>query len=414
MKTYDKQTHDLLKARNLQDLEEIADDLKIKGKVVPKLPFDFLNVIPLQDVAILDAGFLTSITSFVHELNLKMRLPSELRIYQRLRGMRYVILVSVKQMIAELKNTKGRFYYLLCFDFRVAQKHGIISADLPVPTVDQRIAMLRKSYINVYQFRRMVFFYLFGLKLKRPLANLIYRHQSLISLVRLAGRKPKLQWQYNDLVQSWPCDFVVVYWAEKMYHRMRVEDDDMSFQRMIMTLINFVKAKCGLDCALAVCIKTRKIVAMDVEMKKNKFLVHSPMAMLEAFERHRGFGRWQGEITRIKAPEAPPESSRLHYNPSMRMQGVEFTWQVYLRRFFNVTFGGCDCDVKSETMFKGFELYMTTEPCMDCATSLMSRHAESVYFLKENGQNVARTFCNHNTIDRRRPDFIGYQVERNP
>lgn len=403
------------------DIPELPKDGPSLAQVSPDnlevsamLPIDYTTEVPLQDVVVLMTEPGKSVLDYVQELNATMKLPPELKLYHRARITRLVLLLTVEQVVAEIYHPNREFYILLTRDFKVDRRKGNYLPHQRHPTRSQRAAILRKEIMDFYQFHRMVFFYMSTLDVDRDIINYIIRDQTSLHMCRLAGRMPRLRWQYNGLVNVWPCDFVIITWAEELYEKRSFSMEQVNFHSLMISVVSFIRDTCDMDCSLAVDHVTRRIVALGIELEKegNGEVVHSPMVMMEAMARYRGYGEWKEDWDRVEAPEAPAADAEDYEDPSLLLDGVDLSWREYIRRFFDVEFGADPCvdPFEYKTMCKGFDFYMSREPCMDCAQFMISRHTQSVFFQYENGDDVCRELLHLNPFDPDRPSFVGYHV----
>lgn len=384
----------------------------VRGEVIAMLPDDFVSDVPLEDVVIFEPHENICMQGLTNELNRTMRLPPGMRFYHRGRVERQVILMSVEQIAAEINHRNRAFFTLLSRDFQVARRRGTIARHESTPTRAQRMAICRNRMINRYQFHRQVFFYMSQCSVDKDIINYIIRTPASLDVLRLGARVPRLRWQFWLLREVWPCDFVVSNWAEDLYYNRSFTVDACNYHRLMMSVVALVGDSTNLDCAIAVCADTGRIVALGIEMEYGEQLIHSPFVLMEAIARSHGAGQWPDDVPWVLAPETPRPYAANYENPHVLMDGVDVSWREYIRKFFDVSIGA-DPGVEPFDMDKvcaNFDIYMTREPCMVCAQTMIQRRAKSVYFLYANGQDVCRRLCYLNQIDQTRSTFVGYIV----
>lgn len=392
---------------------ELADHEQVEThEIEAMLPYDYVEDVPLQDVVILTPHPEHPFVPLVMELNEKMKLPPELRCYHRSRTDTQIILLTVEQVIDEIYNPNGDFHRLLTREFRLARSRGQHPVYEEPPTRAERAEIMRRHSINFYHFHRMVFLYMAERKVSHGIINYIILDETALHVCQMAARMPRMRWQYNNLAHVWPCNFIIYTYAEELYNKLVYTDEQDNFHRLVMHVLTFVRDLCDVDCCVAVDPRTRRIVAMGIELVYDGVKVHCARVLMEAMARYRGFGEWPDDVRRVEAPDLPSLNAEDFDDPGLLCDGVDLSWRDYIRRYIEIEFGAEPCmdpfDVP--TMCRGFDIYMTREPCMDCAQFMISRHVQSVFFEYENMRDVTRQLCYLNRYDPERLSFIAHQI----
>lgn len=227
-----------------------------------------------------------------------------------------------------------------------------------------------------------------------------------VDIVSVAAAVPMLQWQYKDVMLSWPSKFHPNKKLEHLCSGEMFSRDEYGFHSIMMDICYFLKNEFKRNaCGIAIDPRTRSIVAIGFDELDRHPLMHCAMVLIDSVARTQYGGAWNQYL--IDKPETiysnivnkADEQAIVGVSPFIRelisakfpmMQHFDSeppqTYDGESNRLLELQNGNTDIDNLGKYgpyLCTGYDIYLTQESCIMCSMALTHSRIRNIFFAEE-------------------------------